>query len=117
MEQIASSVIAGVLDLINAFFSTLGKGLGMSVIVAVASWFGVERLTPANWDRRKNTIAALVFGMVLTLLVHVGISPYASAAAAAVYGLLGGLLTLPFHHIIAKRYLRPLLTPSSGVEK
>lgn len=109
MEQIISAITSGLVALVDGVLNTLGKGLAVAFVIALPSWFGVEHLTPPSWGRRTNTLAALLFGMLLTLAVHFWVSPYANAGAAVVYGLLGGLLALPFHHLIAKRFMKPFL--------
>lgn len=109
METIVAAITSGIVELVNGVLATMGKGLTLSFVVALASWFGVEHMTPSNLSRKSNTVAAVIFGVVLTVLVHYGVSPYANVGAAAVYGLLGGLLALPFHHMIAKRFMKPFL--------
>lgn len=109
METIISAVTSGIVELINGVLATMGKGLTLAFVVALASWFGVEHLTPSNLSRRTNTLFALLFGMVLMILVHFSVSKFENVGAAVVYGLLGGLLALPFHHLIAKRFMKPFL--------
>lgn len=109
METIIQAITSGIIDLINGVLDTMGKGLTLSFVVALASWSGVEHLTPPTLNRRENTLCALLFGLVLTVLVHFGISRYANVGAAVIYGLLGGLWALPFHTLIAKRFMKPFL--------
>ena len=110
MENLISAITSSLIQVINDTFGVLGKGLGVAFFICILTWYGVENFTPATWPRRTNALAALLIGMVLTLSVHLThVMSYGDAGAAVVYGLLGGLAAVPFHDLIAKRFLKPFL--------